>query len=183
MELNDLKTTWQSVSPRFDTSSLREDASQAIKGGRDIRSRFRRRMLAEIIISTICLVLMATSGLWSPTRFQPAWLLAFCAMIVVIIACSIHIRRLAGRICTWKDTNSNVFAAILGIKRTYRNMELAVSLIMLPLLVWLAFTPPFFNARDIVVLSALTVICFSAEYLWYRSNIRQLNRLSEWFTD
>ena len=66
MELEDLKTTWQSVKPHID-SQINDDVANGVLSKRsDIKSRLLKRAIWEGIITVICLILMALSPFGRP---------------------------------------------------------------------------------------------------------------------
>lgn len=180
MELEELKATWQSVKPgvRSLGYSQKDDASLAKKD--DVKTRFLRKVFFGELFSFVCIILLATSHLWSPTKLPVLWLGSFCAIIAVGIICGIGLYLSIKRVNLWMDSNSDILTAIVKIKARYRRLELIISVLILPLLIWLSLTPPFLNTLDMYIVWALTVICFGLEYLWYRCNIKQLNSICSW---
>lgn len=183
MELEDLKTSWQSVKPCIKDIGCTLQNSDCLSRKKDVKSRLLKKILFGILFTFVCLILLATSHLWSPTKFSALWLGAFCSVIVIAIVCEFGLYSDIRHINLWEDSNSEIMAAIVKVKRRYRRMELWISIMILPLLIWLSLMPPFLNTPDRYIVWGLTAICFGLEYLWYRSNIKQLNILSNWDKD
>lgn len=180
MELEDLKTTWQSVKLDIKNIGCTTQNSEYLSRKKDVKSRLLKKVFFGILFTFICLILLATSHLWSPTKFSALWLGAFCSVIVAAIVCGIGLYSDIRHINLWKDSNAEILTAIVKVKKRYRRIELAISILILPLLIWLSLTPPFLNTLDMYIVWGLTAICFGIEYLWYRSNVKQLNRLGNW---
>lgn len=180
MELEELKNIWQSVKPDIKSLGyLHKDDSDLAKKN-DVKSRLLRKVFLGELFSFVCIILLATSHLWSPTKLPTLWLVSFCAVISVGIICGIRLYLSIKRVNLWADSNSQILTAIVKIKTQYRKLELAISVLILPLLIWLSLIPPFLNTLNMYLVWVLTVICFGLEYLWYRSNIRQLNNIINW---
>lgn len=180
MELEDLKTTWQSVKPHID-SQINDDVANGVLSKRsDIKSRLLKRAIWEGIITMICLILMALSPFWSPMKFPYWWLAVFCSTIIVTNLYGIRIYRSIKAINLWEDSNNEILKVILSIKKLYRNVELATAIVLIPLLIWLSLTPMFIHSWRMFFVWGITVLAFSLEYLWYRNNIKQLNNLVNW---
>lgn len=179
MELEDLKTAWQSVRPAIGPISLPEDADRLHDRRKGVRSRLLRRWLWSAVFTTVCLVLMATSRSWALLQLPIWWLCPVCATIFlgVIVEAAIYLR--LRRINIAEDSNTKIMSAILGIKRLYRNAELVLSCLMLGLLLCISLTSPFVNTWRMYFVWILTSLAFTAEAIWYRSNIRQLNKLKD----
>lgn len=180
MELEDLKTTWQSVKPSIKNIEYPTHNSDFLSRKKDIKSRLLKKILFGILFTFVCLILLATSHLWSPTKFSALWLGAFCSVIVVAIICGIGLYSAIRHINLWEDSNSEIMTAIVKVKRRYQRIELGISIMILPLIIWLSLTPPFINSLDMYIVWGVTAICFALEYLWYRSNIKQINNLVNW---
>ena len=82
------------------------------------------------------------------------------------------------KINLWEDTNSEIITSVIRIKKFYRNVELVTTIAVIPLLIWLSVTPVFINSWRMFFVWVLTVGAFTLEYLWYRKNIRYLDRLN-----
>ena len=175
MELEELKATWQSVKPGVKSLgySQKDDASLAKKN--DVKTRLLRKVFLGELFSLVCIILLATSHLWSPTKLPALWLISFCA-IIAGIGLYLSIKR----VNLWVDSNSEILTSIVKIKARYRRIELVIGALILPLLIWLSLTPPFLNTLDMYIVWGVTVVCFVLEYLWYRCNIKQLNSICNW---
>ena len=180
MELEELKNIWQSVKPDIKGLGYSQKDDYGLAKKNDVKSRLLRKVFLRELFSFVCIILLATSHLWSPTKLPALWLVSFCAVIAVGIICGIRLYLSIKRVNLWTDSNSQILTAIVKIKTQYRRLELAISVLILPLLIWLSLTPPFLNTLDMYLVWMLTVICFGLEYLWYRSNIKQLNNLINW---
>ena len=180
MELEDLRTTWKSVKPHIDPQINEEVAKGLLTKMNDIKSRLLRRAIWEGIITVISLILMALSPLWSPMKFPYWWLTVFCSTILVTNLYGIRIYRSIKTINLWENSNNEILNVVVSIKILYRNMELAISIVLIPLLIWLSLNPLFIHTWRMFFTWGITISAFALEYLWYRSNITQINNLMNW---
>ena len=180
MELEDLRTTWKSVKPHIDPQINEEVAKGLLTKMNDIKSRLLRRAIWEGIITVISLILMALSPLWSPMKFPYWWLTVFCSTILVTNLYGIRIYRSIKTINLWENSNNEILNVVVSIKILYRNMELAISIVLIPLLIWLSLNPLFIHTWRMFFTWGITISAFALEYLWYRSNIKQINNLMNW---
>lgn len=180
MELENLKATWQSVKPYIKNTGCSTQNSAYLSKRKDVKTRLLKKTFFGVLFTFVCLILLATSHLWSPTKLPALWLAAFCSVIAVAIVCVIRLYSAIRNINLWKDSNAEIMTAIVQVKKRYRRIELGISILILLLLIWLSLTPPFLNTLDMYIVWGLTAICFGLEYLWYRSNIKQLNTLGNW---
>lgn len=180
MELEDLRTTWKSVKPHIDSQISEDEAKWLLTKRNDIKSRLLKRAIWEGIITVNCLILMALSPLWSPMKFPYWWLTVFCSTILVTNLYGIRIYRSIKTINLWENSNNEILNVVVSIKKLYRNMELAISIVLIPLLIWLSLTPMFINTWRMIFVWGLTVLAFALEYLWYQNNIKQINNLVNW---
>lgn len=180
MELEDLRTTWKSVKPNIE-SQISEDVAKGLLTKRnDIKSRLLRRAIWEGIITMICLILMALSPLWAPIKFPYWWLTVFCSTILVTNLYGVGIYRSIRAINLWENSNNEILNVVVSIKKLYRNIELAISIVLIPLLIWLSLNPLFIHTWRMFFTWGITILAFTLEYLWYRSNIKQINNLVNW---
>lgn len=180
MELEDLRTTWKSVKPHIDLQISEDVAKGLLTKRNDIKSRLLRRAIWEGIITMICLILMALSPLWAPMKFPYWWLTVFCSTILVTNLYGVGIYRSIRAINLWENSNNEILNVVVSIKKLYRNMELAVSIVLIPLLIWLSLNPLFIHTWRMFFTWGITILAFALEYLWYRSNIKQINNLVNW---
>lgn len=180
MELEDLKNTWQSVKTHIDYPVNDDMANKIASKRNDIKSRLLKRAWLDGIFTIISLVLMATSPLWSPMKFPYWWLAVFCTTVFIGIIYGFKIYRSIKAINLWEDTNTDILKAIISIKKQYRNSELAISVVIIPLLIWLSLTPLFIHSWRMFFTWGLTLLGFTLEYLWYNSNVKQLDNLLNW---
>lgn len=180
MELEDLKTTWKSVKPHIDSQISEDEANGLFTKRNDIKSRLLTRARLDGIFSIICLILMAFSPFWSPMKFPYWWLTVFCLTIFIVIIYGIRIYCSLKAVNLWDDTNKDILMTVISVKKMYRNIELATAAVIIPLMIWLSLTPMFINTWRMIFVWGLTVLGFGLEYLWYRSNVKQLNNLVNW---
>lgn len=183
MELEDLRTTWRSVKYNIDSQINDKAANKTYSNRIDIKSRLLKRARLEGVITVICLVLMASSRIWSPMKFPYWWLGVFCSTLFIANLYGIRMYRHIKSINLWEDTNNDILKAILSIKKLYRNVELAVSTVIIPLLLWLSLTPMFIYSWRMYFAWGLTGLGFTLEYLWYKNNVKQLDNLINWERD
>lgn len=180
MKLEHLKDTWQSVKPQIE-SQIREDEVDKIRLKKtDIRRRLLKKLMWGDIFAVSCIVLMALSPVWSPLKLPIWWLAIFCLTTVIPCLYFVRFYRSIKAIDIGKATNKEILMKIESIHRLYRNIELATTIVMLPLLIWISLIPPFIGSWRMVFVWVLIIVAFTAEYLWYSSNIQQLNSLVDW---
>lgn len=80
----------------------------------------------------------------------------------------------------WEKTNKEILTSIISIKKMYRNIELATAVVVIPLMIWLSLIPLFIHSWRMFFTWGLTIVGFTLEYIWYSSNIKQLNNLVNW---
>ncbi len=180
MELDELKTTWQSVKPGIKGLGYSHKDDTCLAKKNDVKSHLLRKVFLGELFSFACIILLATSHLWSPTKLPGLWLVSFCAVIAVGLILGIGLYLSIKRVNLWENSNSEILTAIIKIKTRYRKIELAISILIFPLIIWLSLIPPFLNTLDMYIVWGLTIICFGLEYIWYRCNIKQLNIICSW---
>lgn len=180
MELEELKTTWKSVKQHIEPMS-HEEKSAALAGKRkDAWTRLLNRARLNFSITAVCLVLVGTSRYWAPMKFPVWWLVIFCLVLVAAFACEVYIYLSIKKINLWEDSNHEILTAVIKTRKVYRYFELVASVIIFPLLVQLSFLPMFVNSWRMIFAWCVIAIAFIGEIIWYRSNMRQFDRLSNW---
>lgn len=180
MELEDLRKAWKSVKPHIN-SQISEDVAKGLLTKRnDIKSRLLNRAILDGIITMICLILMALSPFWSPMKFPYWWLTVFCSTILVTNLYGVRIYRSIRTINLWENSNREILNVVISIKKQYRNMELAIAIVLIPLLIWFSLNPWFIHTWRMFFTWGITILGFTLEYLWYRNNIEQINNLVNW---
>ena len=177
MELEDLKSKWQSVRPHIDPQINDELVRQSILKGNDVKTKILRRSLWSQISVSICIILMATSRIWSPLKLPYWWIGLFCTTIFIMILYSIKSYRTLKKMDIYTDSNTKIMTTIITIKRDYRNLELIGSGVILILMLWMSFIPSFINTWRMYYVWGLTAFAFILECLWYKSNVKQFNQL------
>lgn len=180
MNLEELRDTWQSVKPGVKSLGYSQNEDACLAKKNDVKTRLLRKVFLGELSSFVCIILFATSHMWSPTKLPVLWLYSFCAVIAVGIIFGIGLYLSIKRVNLWEDSNSDILKAIVKIKARYRRVELIIGILILPLLIWLSLTPPFLNTLDMYIVWGLTVICFGLECLLYRCNVKQLNIICSW---
>lgn len=180
MELEDLKSKWQSVKPHIDAKINDKTIRRSILKGIDAKSRLLKRSLWSQTVVSVCLVLMATSRIWSPLKLPYWWLTLFCTVMFYGILCSIKTGRMIERIDIFNDSNTKIMSTVTYLKRKYRNLELTVCITVIPLLLWISFIPPFIYTWRMYQVWGLTLLAITLEYSWYRSNLKQFNEIVNW---
>ncbi len=183
MELEELRNTWQSVRPHIDSKISEEEKNKTIIKKNDVKSKLLKRTLWEGIITLVFIILMALTPVWSPMKFPYWWLSVLCSTLFIANLYGIKVYRAIKTINLWNDTHNEILRTIISIKKKYRNLELAVAAVLLPLLIWFSFTPMFIHTWRMFFTWGLTIIAFTLEYLWYRNNIKNLNKLINWEKD
>ena len=171
MELNEFKSAWEAVDKRL-TEISEQNAENlrltVLSKKSDIKTRILNR-------SAICLILLATSKLWAPAHFPVDWQIAFCSLIAVGAAMEMLLTKRIKGIDLYSQSNADTVKTVIGIKKHYRNMELAFSIAAIMLFIWLSF-----NALDAIMLWTLIAIGFTAEYFWFRHSMADYNDLLDW---
>lgn len=180
MELEDMKTTWQSIKPQINSQITEFEARKVFPKRNDIKSNVLKRVLWDGILTIISLSFMAASPFWSPIGIPYWWLVMFCAPLFIGSLCCFRIYRSVKAIDLWADSHQKVFNTIISIKKQYRNIELMIALIIIPLLVLLSFTPSFIHTWRMFLVWGLTLLACCIEYIWYKSNIRKLSNIVDW---
>lgn len=179
MELEDLRTTWESLKDKADSHIKEKTIDEIVSKRKNVKTPLLRRLMWGSMATLICLILMATSRLWAPMKFPYWWLSAFCGITFIGFIGEIKIYRSVRKINLWQDTNAEIMAAVTSVKKLYINLELAVSIVIAPLLIWLSFTPMFVNSWRMFFAWGLTLLAFVLEYIWYKHNIRHLNKFTQ----
>lgn len=180
MELEELKSAWQTVKPQIPPIPDRLAPRLMVGVREDVKSRLLRRYIINIAVTALSICLMATSVYWAPLKLPVWWLATFCIGASVEVFCSAYMYRALKRISLCESTNVCIFDASIKIKKCYRNMEVVIFAILVPLLLWLSFTPMFAGTWRMYFVWALTLVSFIGEFFWYRSNMRYLAALSSW---
>lgn len=180
MELEDLRTTWQSIKPQINSQITEFEARKVFSKRNDIKSNVSKRVLWDGILTIIFLSLMAASPLWSPIGIPYWWIAMFCAPLFIGSLCCFRIYRSVKAIDLWADSHQKVFKTIISIKKQYRNIELMIAMIIIPLLVSLSLTPSFIHTWRMFLVWGLTLMAGSIEYIWYSSNISKFNNIVNW---
>lgn len=177
MELEDLKSKWQSVKPNIDPQINDELVRRCISKGNDVKTRILRRSLCSQILVSISLILMATSRIWAPLKLPYWWIGLFCTVIIIMIIYSIKGYRTLKKMDICKDSNTKILTTIVSIKREYRNLELIGSGVILTLMLWMSFIPSFIYTWRMYYVWGLIALAFILECIWYKSNMKQFNQL------
>lgn len=180
MNLEDIKTQWKKVKKHIDPQLDVETVRRNITKGQDAKSRLLKRSFWSHILVFVCVVLMATSRIWSPMKLPYWWLGAFCLVFFFEMLCSIKGYRKMKKINLWEDSNAKIMEAIVSLKKDYRNMELRVCIVVGLLLLWISFTPYFINTWRMYYVWSLILVEFVLEFFWYRSNMKLFNNIIDW---
>ena len=177
MELEDLKSKWQSVKPNIDSQINDELLRRSISKGNDVKTRILRRSLWSQILVSISLILMATSRIWAPLKLPYWWIGLFCTTILFMILYSIKGYRTLKKMDIFKDSNTKILTTIITIKKQYRNLELICSGVILTLMLWISFIPSFVYTWRMYYVWGLSALGCILEYFWYKSNVKQYDKL------
>lgn len=180
MELEDLKSKWQSVKPHIVIQLIDKTDIRNISKSIDAKSRLLKRSLWSQSVVAICIILMATSRMWSPLKLPYWWIGLFCTVMIYGIHCSIKDCRIIEMIDLCNDSNTKIMTTVLSLKRNYRNLELTVCVTVIPLLLWISLNPPIIYTWKMYQVWGLTLLALSLEYLWYKSNLKQFNKIVNW---
>lgn len=180
MELEDIKSKWQSVKPHIVIQLNDKTDIRNIEKGIDAKSRLLKRSWWSQSVVITCIILMATSRLWSPLKLPYWWLGLFCTVMLYGLLCSIRDCRIIETIDICNDSNMKIMTTVISLKRNYRNLELTVCITVIPLLLWISFIPPFIYTWKMYQVWGITLLALALEYSWYKSNLRQFNQIVDW---
>lgn len=184
MELEDLKTTWKSIEKDIENISKNDAEEILTNHKRDVKSSLSNRFRWGIFILIVATILLGTSRLWAAIKMPAWWIAAFCILFasgIVIMAFLIH--KIA-KINLGEDTQLQVMGQILSIKKIYRNSELYGCAVILALMIaGIICSPIPYRPIEIIIISIATVICYSLEFITYRSNIKKLNKIQNWLNE
>lgn len=176
MELEDLKKAWESVESHI--GNITQSDNINIKRHAGIKCRLLRRMFLAAMITLIGLAFMATSRIWAPIKLPLPQLITICSIILIGCISELYLVRSIARINLCQDSHTEVFEAVVRIKKTYKKMELWFSVLIALTIGWMTMTPPFVNDGRPVIVWIILSIALVLEYLWYRKTIKTLDELT-----
>ena len=181
MELEDLKTIWQSIGNEIEHISKNDTTDVFINNKYDVKTNLINRFRWGIIIVIAATIFLGTSRLWAFIKMPVWWIATFCILLIFgAFAMALLINKIT-KINLGEDTQLQVMAQILSIKKFYKNIELYGSSAILVLMIFGVYVSPIpYTSGEIVFILFVTVICYSLEYLSYRSNIKKINMMQEW---
>lgn len=184
MELEDLRTTWKSIEKDIENIS-KNDAEEVLPNHkRDVKTSLTNRFRWGIIILIMATILLGTSQLWAVIKMPVWWIGAFCILFASGIVIMAFLIQKIAKINLGEDTQLQVMKQILSIKKTYRNSELYGCAVILALMIaGIICSPIPYRPSEIVFISIVTVICYSLEFITYRSNIKKLNKIQNWLNE
>lgn len=177
MELDELKTTWQSIKPGIKSIEYSSNDEVFLKKKSDVKSRLLRKLFIGEVLSGVCLILMATSRIWAVMKFPYWWISIFCLILLISMSFGIMMWRKIQKINLFQDSNTKILETVITLKKFYRNIELVTCILLLPLLLWISFIPSFIYTWKMIFAWSMTSFGFILEYLWYKSNMKQINNL------
>lgn len=181
MELEDLKNTWKSMVNEIEHISKNDNTDVLINNKYDVQTNIINRFRWGIVIVIAATFLLGTSRLWAFIKMPVWWIVAFCILLTFgAFATALLINKIT-KINLGEDTQLQVMAQILSIKKFYKNIELYGSSAILVLVIFGVYASPIpYTSGEIVFIILVTVICYFLEYLSYRSNIKKINIMQEW---
>lgn len=184
MELEDLKTTWKSIEKDIENISKNDAEGVLAKHKCDVKDSLTNRFRWGIIVLIAATILLGTSRLWAIIKMPVWWIGAFCVLFISGIVIMAFLIQKIAKINLGEDTQVQVLEQILSIKKIYRNSELYGSAIILALMiVGVLCSPVPYRPGEIVFISIATAICYSLEYITYRSNIKKINKVQNWLNE
>lgn len=184
MELEDLRTTWKSIDKDIENISKNDADEVLAKPKRDVKTTLANRFRWGIIALIVATILLGTSRLWAVIKMPVWWIGAFCALFVSGIVIMAFLIQKIAKINLGEDTQLLVMKQILSIKKIYRNSELYGCVVILALMIAGVFCSPIhYRLSEIVFISIATVICYSLEFITYRSNIKKINKIQNWLNE
>ena len=184
MELEDLRTTWKSLGKDIENISKNDAEEVLTNHKRDVKTSLTNRFRWGIIILIVAIILLGTSRLWAVIKMPEWWIGAFCILFVSGIVIMAFLIQKIAKINLGEDTQLQVMKQILSIKKIYRNSELYGCGVILALMIAGVLCSPIpYRPSEIVFISIATVICYSLEFITYRSNIKKLNKIKNWLNE
>lgn len=177
MELEDIRSEWQSVKPHITPHLNGEMVNRSVLNRNDVKTRLLKRFVWEYVFTIVCTLLMATSRLWAPMKLPYWWLGLFC---VVLLSALLYILRMYStikKLNLWKNTNIEIMSTVISVKKLYRNIELMTLMVIIPLMLWISFSPSFINSWRMFFVWGLSSLALCLEFLWYRSSMKHFNNL------
>lgn len=179
MELDDLKSLWKSVEPHMGMVSPEDSDKCAMRHQADIKTRLMRRTLISLMITIIGGGITVSSRIWAPVLFPASWLVSFGVCAFAGAMAEVYLLILIRNINLWEMSLLEVFDVTLRIKRYYKRIELAFSVLFGILIGWLSFLPPFAGNWRMALIWIVLAVAMLTEYLWYMKNISLINRLAD----
>lgn len=178
MELDELKNNWKlmesGISDNIDTDNQFVPANKLGN-----KSKAIRRFCIGAASTALCMVFLATSHLWAPVKLSAVWLTGFCVLLLFGTVSELHVLRAIKRVDLCASSHVEIFDTVLRIKRFYRMTELYGCIAVCAMLFWLTFLPPVQGTFRAPLLWIATPVGMLAEFLWYRRNIKEINKLSD----
>lgn len=184
MELDDLRTTWKSIEEDIENISKNGAEEVLAKPKRDVKTTLTNRFRWGIIALIVATILLGTSRLWAVIKMPVWWIGAFCLLLISgIIIMAFLIQKIV-KINVGEDTQLQVIEQVISIKKIYQNSELYGCVVILALMIAGVFCSPIpYRPSEIVFISIATVICYSLEFITYRSNIKKINKIQNWLNE
>lgn len=179
MELDDLKSKWQSIQPQIETISEHQPKLPT-KRNFEVRTKLFWRTCFAAAFTFFCLIANVILELSLPTIYPIYWAIAIDLLILLALICETIIARLVYRINLWKYTHMEIISMIIRIKKLYKLFELWSSIAITMMIGWLSMLPPFTGNRNIIYLWIILAAAFVAEYIFYKKNITYLNEIKNW---
>ena len=184
MELEDLRTTWKSIEKDIENISKNDAEEILTNHKRDVKTSLTNRFRWGIIILIVATILLGTSRLWAVIKMPVWWIGAFCILFVSGIVIMAFLIQKIAKINLGEYTQQQVMKQILSIKKIYRNSELYGCGVILALMIaGILCSPIPYRPIEILFISIATVICYSLEFITYRSNIKKLNKIQNWLNE
>lgn len=184
MELEDLRTTWKSIEKDIENISKNDAEEILTNHKRDVKTSLTNRFRLGIIILIVAAILIGTSRLWAVIKMPVWWIGVFCILFVSGIVIMAFLIQKIAKINLGEDTQLQVMKQILSIKKIYQNSELYGCAVILALMIaGILCSPLPYRPIEIFFISIATVICYSLEFIIYRSNIKKLNKIQNWLNE
>ena len=177
MELDELKNNWKQMESGFKKGIVTDSGTIPSQKGKSPKSKALTRFYIGACLTFLCLSLLATSPLWAPLQLPDFWLLVFCIILLGGTISELYVARTIREINLCESTHSEVLASVIKIKNFYKKSELYPCIIICVMLFWLSFLPPVKGTFRAPLLWIATPTAMLAEYLWYRKNIKEINKL------
>lgn len=180
MELEDIKTALYEAEARMRSVDVNDRPDVIVRKRSDARCKLITRFYIDAVITFACAIFLATSRLWAPVQLPVAWIVVFCAMLLLVVAILLFLLKIIKRINLYSSTPSEIIAAVVRFRRIYMYTELYATAALIGMCVILSFWLPYVNGiMDFILIVGLCALALTLEIFWYRANMRDISLLND----